>query len=75
MFYKKAVLKNFSIPTRIHLCWSLFLIKLQAATFLKRDSNTLVFCYYSEIVKNNYFEVCERLLLNDVLSQIFDPFI
>ena len=46
VFYKKAVLKNFSVFTGKHLCWSLFLIKLQAfrsATSLKRDPNTGVF--------------------------------
>ena len=40
---KKAVLKNFAIFTGKHLCWGLFLIKLQVsrpATLLKRDSNT-----------------------------------
>ena len=40
---KKTVLKNFTISTRKHLCWSLFLIKLQA--FLKWDSNTEVFLW------------------------------
>ena len=30
VFYKKAVFKNFAIFTGKHLCWSLFLIKLQA---------------------------------------------
>ena len=43
MFLKMSVLKNFPIFTGKHLCWSLFLIKLQAwrpATILKRDSNT-----------------------------------
>ena len=29
VFYKKAVLKNFAIFTGNHLCWSLFLVKLQ----------------------------------------------
>ena len=40
---KNVVLKNFAIFTWKHLCWSHFLIKLQAwssATLLKRDSNT-----------------------------------
>ena len=40
---KKEVLKNFATVTRKHLCWILFLTKLQAfkcATLLKRDSNT-----------------------------------
>ena len=37
------VLKNFVIFTGKYLCWSHFLIKLQAASLLKRDSNTGVF--------------------------------
>ena len=43
---EKTVLKNFAIFTGKHLCWSLFLIKLQdfrPATLLERDSNTDVF--------------------------------
>ena len=31
MFFKIGVLKNFAIFTEKHLCWSLFLIKLQAS--------------------------------------------
>ena len=43
MFFKKVVLKNCAIFTRKHMCWSLFLINLQAwksATLLKRNSST-----------------------------------
>ena len=46
MFFKIGVLKIFANFTGKHLCWSLFLIKLQAlkpANLLKRDSNTGVF--------------------------------
>ena len=46
VFYKKAVLKNFSILPGKYMCSSLFLIKLRpfrSATFLKRDSNGGVF--------------------------------
>ena len=46
MFFNIVLLKNFAIFTGKQLCWSLFLIKLQAfrlATLLKRDSNTGVF--------------------------------
>ena len=42
----RGVLKNVAIFTGKLLCWSLFLIKLQAfrsATLLNRDSNTGVF--------------------------------
>ena len=43
---KKGALKNFAIFTEKHLCWNLFLIKLQdwrPTTLLKRDSNTGVY--------------------------------
>ena len=43
---QKLFLKISQIFTGKHLCWSLFLIKLQVlkpATVLKKDSNTYVF--------------------------------
>ena len=43
---KKDFLKNFANFTGKHLCWSLYLIKLQAfkpATLLERDFNTGAF--------------------------------
>ena len=48
MFFKIDDLKHFAIISENHLCWSPFLIKLQAfrpATLLKRDSNTGVFLW------------------------------
>ena len=48
LFYKKVVLKYFTIITEKHLFWGLFLIKLQAfspATLLKRNSNTAAFLW------------------------------
>ena len=48
IFIKISVLKNFAIFTGKHLCWSLFLRKLQVlkpASLLKRDSNTGVFLW------------------------------
>ena len=45
---KKAVLKNLAILIAKHLCWSLFLINLQAykaEALLQRDSNTVVFLW------------------------------
>ena len=56
---KIDVLTNFANFTWKHLCWSLFLIKLQVwkpATLLKRDSNTAIFLWNLEIFKNTYFE-------------------
>ena len=62
MFFKTGVIRNFAIFTRKHLCWSLFLIKLQAlrpATLFqprpKRDFNTGDFCENCEIFKNSFF--------------------
>ena len=46
MFFKIGVLKNLANFTGKQLCWSLFLIELEAArpeTLLKRDSSTGVF--------------------------------
>ena len=46
VFFKKRFLKNFASFTRKHLCWNLFLIKLNdfgPATLLKRESNTGAF--------------------------------
>ena len=43
---KKAVLKNLAILIEKYLCWSLFLINLQAykpATLLQRDCNAGAF--------------------------------
>ena len=40
---KKAALKNLLIFTGKQLCWSPYLIKLQACKLLKRDSNTGIF--------------------------------
>ena len=45
MFYKKGVLKNLANFIGKHLCWSLFLIKLQSwrsGILSKRDSNTFL---------------------------------
>ena len=59
VFYKKTVLINFTIFTGIHLCWCLFLIKLQSwrsSILLKTDPNTgTLSSEYYEILKNIYF--------------------
>ena len=41
-----------------HLCWSLYLLNLQASspvTLLRRDSDTAVSCEYCEIFRKNFF--------------------
>ena len=54
---KKALLKNFTILTGKHLCWSFFLIKLQALRLHEKEIPTQVFsCEYCEIFKDTYFE-------------------
>ena len=66
VFYKKAVLKNFSILTGKYLCSSLFLIKLRpfiSVTFLKRDFNAGVAKFLKTLILN---KICKQLLLNNV---------
>ena len=68
VFYKKAVLKNFATFTEKRLCWSFFLIKIQAfwpATFLKkRLQHRLFSCENCEILRAPLFlYICKRLLL------------
>ena len=38
MFFKTGVMGNFAIFVGKHLCWSLFLIKLQAVNFISTSS-------------------------------------
>ena len=56
---KKVVLKNVADFTGQHLCWSLFLIKLQALKayhFMRETPRQVLSCEYCEIFKNTYFE-------------------
>ena len=58
IFFKTGVFKNFAIFIEKHLCWNLFLIKLQtwrSVTWLKRESITGVFCEYWEICTSRFF--------------------
>ena len=60
MFFKIGVLKSFAIFRGKQLCWSLFLIKLQALVLQhylkeKRDPNTCISCEYCKIFKNSFF--------------------
>ena len=58
MFLKIEILKNFAIFIAKYLCWSLFLITLQAwrpSTLSKRDSNTSVFRWILRVFKNTIF--------------------
>ena len=58
MFFKIGVLKNFANFTGKHLCWSLFLINLQAfrsATLLKKDFNTSVILWNLQNISELFF--------------------
>ena len=71
MFFKIGVLKNLAYFKGKHVCWSLFLIKLQAlspATLLKIDSNTDVFQWNSRNFK-------ELLLLQNTSDGCFWQFL
>ena len=57
-FFKIGVLKNFVNFAEKHLCWSLFLNKLQAwkpTTLLKTASNTDVSLWHLQYFNNTFF--------------------
>ena len=68
---KKAILKNFVIFTRKHLCWNPFLIKLQAYKFIEKRLQHWCFPLHvrkflrTPILKN----ISEQLLLIILLLQ------
>ena len=80
VFCKESVLKNFAIFTLEHLCWSRFLIKLQAlkaCNFIKKKTPTqLLSCDYCKFFKSTYFEehlqtiASEFILLNQKESRL-----
>ena len=55
---KKGALKNFANFTRKQMCWSLFLIKMQACLCwsLFLTPTQMFYCEICEIFKNTYFE-------------------
>ena len=58
MFLKIGVLKNFAIFTGKHLCWGLFLLKLQAQglqLYYKESPTQMFSCEYCETFKNSFF--------------------
>ena len=80
--FKIESFKIFAVFTGKHLCWGLFLKKLQTfrlPTFLKSDSNTGVSCGYCRIFKNTFYyttppvsshSVIVALLLQHVILKI-----
>ena len=63
MCYKKNFLKNFAIFTGNRLCWSLFLIKLQALKHQHKCFPVKFAKFLRELIFKN---ICERLLLKKV---------
>ena len=85
VFYKKAVIKICCNTHRKHLCYSLFLIKLQTfrpATLLKRNFNTQLYqketptqvfsCEYFKIFRNTYFEEHQQKAASGLFSGTSD---
>ena len=66
IFLELGVLKNFAIFTGKHLCCSLYLTKLQACNFIKKNTQTKVFSceYCKKILRKPFFtEYLRRLFL------------
>ena len=55
MFFEIGVPKTFAIFTGKHLYWRLFLIRLKACDFIKKNTPIQVFsCEYCEFIKNSF---------------------
>ena len=75
MFFKIGGLKNFTTSTGKYLCWSLFLIKLEAsAPVLKRTPTQVLSCEYCQIFKNRFFIKHHWWLLLKIAHWYFNTF-
>ena len=79
IFFKIGIVKIFENFVVKHLCWSLFLIKLEvwrSAVLLKRDSNTGVFLWNMRNFEEHLFftEHSRWLLLMDYQTDVFLKF-
>ena len=72
VFCEKGVLRNFTKFTGKHLCQSLFLNKVAACNFIKKETLAQVFsCEFCEISKTTFFtEYLWWLLLDINISTI-----
>ena len=66
MFFKIFVLKNFSIFTGKHLCWSLFLIKLLISLFFNIFIKDIfnIFIFILEIEEKRFFKIVGSIVSN-----------
>ena len=82
MFFKLSVLKNFAVFTWKHLCWSLFLIKLQAC---RKTPSLILFVHerlnaymrkYSKLIhrKSNYRSSCPEVFCKKGVIRNFAKF-
>ena len=75
MFFKIGGLKNFTTSTGKYLCWSLFLIKLEAsAPLLKRTPTQVFSCEYCQRFKNRFFIKHHWWLLLKITHWYFNTF-
>ena len=70
MFFKRGVIRNIVIFTRKHLCWSLFLLKLEPLSFYfisttSQETSTQMFsCENCKILRIVFVEHIRRVLLS-----------
>ena len=76
MFFKIGVLKNFENFTRKHLCWSLFLIKLQDCNFIKEAPHRFFPVKFAKSLRTHFStEHLRWLLLKSKKFLIFSVFL
>ena len=73
VFFKRGVLKNFANIRGKHLCWSLFLIKLQAFRLLRvAELPNYLKNIWDKVFKSGLSKFCGRQSLKNLLSPLLN---
>ena len=75
ILFKTGALNHFPTYTGRTLCWSLFLIRLQAwrpATLLKKTSTQVLSCEYCEILKSSFLYRTPTVSASRGVSEVCD---
>ena len=72
LLWPQVPFKNFAVFTSKHLCWRLFLIKLQTCNFIKKRLQHRYFpVNIAKFLRTSTLKnICERLLLILVIAQL-----
>ena len=74
MFFKIGVLKNFTNFAGMHLCWSLFLIKLHPWASQMKNFSYILLVQAPEIRNSQIYENCQTLIITLKLFKFLSSF-